>query len=352
MPRKGLVEIQRTIGHDHNGKAIKKSFYGKTREEALAKWYIFENDIVEKENKKIKTPFNEWATEWLWTYKAPNVKPSTFDTTYRRPTEKYIIPQFKSKPLQDITPIELQAFLNKHSRFSRAFVDKLVLCLNGIFETAIDNGILDRNPARKLKKTGKEAQERRTYTKDTVERFKAFTFKYKTSFLILICMGLRCSELCALKWKDIDLDKKIMTVASARTIQNGAPKDAAPKSKSSIRRLPIPDFLINELREKKSREKARQTDYVHLHHGNPSRPDHFNERELKLAYDECGVPNEQRLTAHELRHTCGTLLYEETHDIFHVSKFLGHSDLSVTAKIYVHSSFGTASAINVDFAPN
>jgi integrase len=73
--------------------------------------------------------------------------------------------------------------------------------------------------------------------------------------------------------------------------------------------------------------------------GHPGRPDHFNERELEVFYNAECVPLDQRLTAHELRHTCGTLLYQDTKDIYHVSTFLGHSDVSVTSKIYIHSAF-------------
>jgi len=49
-------------------------------------------------------------------------------------------------------------------------------------------------------------------------------------------------------------------------------------------------------------------------------------------------PKFKVLTPHGLRHTCGTLLYAKTHDIFAVSKFLGHASAAITAKIYVHDN--------------
>ncbi len=45
----------------------------------------------------------------------------------------------------------------------------------------------------------------------------------------------------------------------------------------------------------------------------------------------------RRLSPHELRHTCGTLLYKKTGDIYAVSKFLGHSSIAITSQYYVHS---------------
>ena len=45
----------------------------------------------------------------------------------------------------------------------------------------------------------------------------------------------------------------------------------------------------------------------------------------------------RRFTPHEYRHTCGTLLYRRTKNIYAVAKFLGHSDVVITTKIYVHN---------------
>lgn len=47
------------------------------------------------------------------------------------------------------------------------------------------------------------------------------------------------------------------------------------------------------------------------------------------------------LTPHELRHTCGTLMYNRTKNIYAVSKYLGHADVSITAKLYVHNDIDT-----------
>ena len=44
------------------------------------------------------------------------------------------------------------------------------------------------------------------------------------------------------------------------------------------------------------------------------------------------------LSTHELRHTFGSLVYDATKDIYITSKLMRHSDINVTAKIYVHES--------------
>ena len=94
----------------------------------------------------------------------------------------------------------------------------------------------------------------------------------------------------------------------------------------------MPPDLIERL---KNAEK--NTEYIAMQNGHHITPDHFGERQLEAFYNALNVPRDQRLSPHELRHTCGTLLYEQTKDIYYVSRFLGHSDIGITTKIYVHS---------------
>jgi integrase len=72
--------------------------------------------------------------------------------------------------------------------------------------------------------------------------------------------------------------------------------------------------------------------------GKPTNP-HQLYKKLTKFYEALNIDKEKRLSPHELRHTCGTLLYRKTRDIFMVSRFLGHADISITTKIYVHSEF-------------
>lgn len=59
---------------------------------------------------------------------------------------------------------------------------------------------------------------------------------------------------------------------------------------------------------------------------------------MKKATAALSIPS---LSPHELRHTCGTLLYARTKNIYAVSKFLGHANINITAKIYVHNDVDT-----------
>jgi len=332
----GRYELKKTVYVSALGKRVRKSFYGHNEADARRKYEAFLREEEAQAVKRKATPFAEWVETWLEDYKRPNVKPSTFSTTYELPCRKHILPHFGEKILQEIRPIDVRQFLVERASLSSSYINKIVLCLNGIFETAIDNDLLSKNPCRNMRqKSTVERRKKRYYTASLVERFCRSTANYALAVHILLRMGLRSSELCALKWDSVHLGKGELIVKEARTIQNGAPTDGPPKSKTSVRRLPIPPDLLARLREEKARASSP---YVVTINGHPSRPDHFNERELEVFYNAEGIPLDKRLSAHELRHTCGTMLYQSTRDIYHVSRFLGHSDVSITARVYVHDA--------------
>ena len=156
--------------------------------------------------------------------------------------------------------------------------------------------------------------------------------KYSLYINILLKLGLRCSELCGLKWEDINLEEGTVHIKRALTANGSKIYIDKPKSKNSVRKLPIPDDLLEKLKITK-----KENEFIAILNGHHITPNNFGDIYIKAFYNALKVPKEQRLAPHELRHTCGTLLYEKTKDIYHVSRFLGHSDIGITTKTYVHS---------------
>ncbi len=356
----GRYEIKRVIGRDVDGSAMRKSFYGKNEAEALLAYQSFLDNREQERRDMAFTPFHKWADTWLYTYKEPDVKPTSFLTTYKRPCERYIKPYFGEKSLQEISQADIKAFLNGLSlSCSQSLLDKIVICLRGIFETAIDNNRITKNPCRNIVAKSKKRQEKkRTYDKETADHLCASDHKYALYVHILLRMGLRCSELCGLKWGDIDLQNGKMSITRALTTESGVIHLGSPKSENSERRLDIPEDLLARLNQAKKEYDAAPPLSVGIHdctgfvatlNGHHITPDHFGDRQLEAFYNYHRVPAEQRLSPHELRHTCGTLLYQSTKDIYFVSRFLGHSDIGITTKTYVHSSM-QQDAIHVNFA--
>lgn len=299
------------------------------------------------EAKRVK--LETWAKRWLDT-KAGKVKESTFRSSYERPTMLYIIPAFGHRNIGDIKPIEVDAFFTKlGAKYSASTLQKTRLCLNAIYESAIDNDICYKNPCKNIDAVSRVAKtEKRTYTEEQCDQIIKFakTDPYGIYIWLLLEVGLRCSELCGLKWSDVDIDAKTLTVRTPATDNNGATVIGAPKSKNSARTLPISSDLCDAIAA-----LAVGDEYIVKSSKRPDmpvNPKNFAAKRYKTfwhRYVQSLPKSEQErfpvLTPHELRHTCGTLMYNRTKNIYAVSKYLGHADVSITAKLYVHNDIDT-----------
>ena len=158
--------------------------------------------------------------------------------------------------------------------------------------------------------------------------------------LIALYTGIRIGELCALKWQDIDLESE--TIKITKTIQRIKNTDKkaetktkvvidTPKSKKSVRNIPIPDFLLKILKTYQNIPDiyvlSGKTKYIE-----PRTYQNRFEKYLEKAKVE-------RIPFHALRHTFATRSIESGMDIKTLSELLGHSSVKFTLDRYVHSSF-------------
>ena len=157
--------------------------------------------------------------------------------------------------------------------------------------------------------------------------------------LLLLYTGIRIGELCALQWADIDLTAKMISVT--KTIQRIADPDPAtkaktkiiidtPKSRNSVRLVPIPSFLVGLL----SGIQAKSASYLLTGETKPMEPRLFQTK-FKKALQSASVAE---TNAHALRHTFATRAIEQNIDIKSLSEILGHSAVKFTLERYVHSS--------------
>lgn len=154
---------------------------------------------------------------------------------------------------------------------------------------------------------------------------------------ISLYTGIRIGELCALQWGDIDFKKRILTVKkTVQRIQNygGNTKTkliiTSPKSRSSIREIPLPKFILSVL------EKFRNNDYIYILSGKvkPIEPRTMQYR-FKKILKNVNLPS---VHFHSLRHTFATKAIELGFDVKTLSEILGHSSVEITLNRYIHSS--------------
>lgn len=335
-------EVKITVGKDINGKAIRKSFYS-TISKADAKkqaddWIINQKaaSIAGINISNGSVTFEEWANVWLNSKKG-TVKGNTYSESYEKPTKKYLIPYFGKATLTTILPMHIELFFNQMAdKFTQTTLNKFRICLNAIFETAIDNDKCFKNPVKRIKPTSNiKHEEKQIYTRQEKNQLLKIANGYEDGLILylMLIFGLRCSELCALQWEDFDFENKTLHIQRASVIVDGKVTVDIPKSKTSDRILPMSTKTSEYLKSKASvgyifpSKKGIPYTSKTLSHVR------YDPLMKKILQD---YPNIKKLNMHALRHTCGTLLYDSTKDIYAVSKYMGHSSVKVTEKYYMH----------------
>lgn len=343
MPRKkkhqradGRFEYKCTIGHKLDGTAIRKSFYSTvslTDAKRQAEAYKQEKAVSDALGGSATTQsvtFSEWSRKWLITYKKPFISVSTYKNTYENCVEKHLIPFFGAAILSDIRPADVQEFFASKKECSHSLLEKLRTTLSAIFEAAIDNDLIYKNPAKYTKlKSEAEPKKKTALTDDQIEFVKSAAEDKMPEVIFLLETGLRRGELLGLMWSDIDLKNGTAKIQRSVSVEAGKAVVRPPKWES-YRTIPLMPSTIELLRS-----RQRTSLYVfpaQLTHG-AENPNNFSRR-LRRFFSS--LPEDCRCSAHELRHSYASQLMRKGVNIYTISKLLGHRDIKVTSKTYVH----------------
>lgn len=163
--------------------------------------------------------------------------------------------------------------------------------------------------------------------------------------MIMLYAGLRRGECMALNWEDIDLDKRIIKVRKSLQFFHNQSSLKPPKTKAGIRDVPIPDILMPVLIELKkpcgvvcpsakgvlmSETAYQRAWYSYMVYLNECAGGRTASGPRKAVWAM------EQFTAHQLRHTYATMLFDAGVDVKSAQKFLGHSNIEVTLDIYTH----------------
>lgn len=154
--------------------------------------------------------------------------------------------------------------------------------------------------------------------------------------MIALCCGLRIGEVCALKWKDVNMTSRIITVAgTAGRIYNcdlmaTEQYISTPKTRNSNREIPISPLLFKALNEVKKQQETKN--YVVGDGKRAKEPRTYRETFSRIL-KRLGIPP---IVFHGLRHTFATRCIESGCDYKTISVILGHSNVATTLNLYVH----------------
>lgn len=347
-----------SAGRDENGKLIRKQFYGKTQKEVKTKLEEYKKQLslgaLPTDNK---LTLEQWYYTWLFDYRIKDLKPKSFEK-YEGIYRNYIKDtQLGRLKLKDLRATHLQKYYNdlidkdkKPTSTIKGLNTRLKPCL----AEAEKQGYIQKNYC-KLVTLPKDntTREIKVLTPEQQKSFIAALVAHELEMLFLTALGtgLRLGEILGLKWSDIDFNTGTLTVN--RTLQrvteidrNGNRKskviEQVPKTKNSIRTIPIPNNILTKLKDHKIQQSKNKlqlgelysnNDYVFCDNLGYPIDDTRPNRNLKSLLTKLNI---EPLKFHGLRHTYATRLFEAGVPPKTVQVLMGHYDISITLDIYTH----------------
>ena len=289
----------------------------------------------------------EWIYIWLNKYEKNIIKLRTY-YKYDQYVRNHIVPVLGEYTLMELSPQILQDFavekidhgnLITGQGLAMTTVRNMVAVLKRALKKAVSLEVIEKEytdtitlpPICEKKVTAFEKPHQKILENYCLQNSK------KNYLGIVICLytGIRLGELLALTWDDIDFDKKLMrinkTVCTLRRMREKIVIIDRPKTKTSIRVIPIPRQLLPVLRKMKAKRKS---EFV-IETRNCSMVEQRSyQRTYQRILKRIGVPYHN---FHSLRHTFATRALEMGMDVKTVSEILGHKNASMTLSRYTHS---------------
>lgn len=351
---KNLYEITIEVGEDINGKRkrIKRRFHG-TKEEVELKHAELMKQYYHK-GKKLNLndmTFKEYSNIFINNYCKTNVSKITLKD-YEQML-KNILPLLGDIKLKKIDTYMLDKLYQKlrigktGKELSPKSMSHYYNLVSIMFKQARKWKFIDSNPNEDATKPKLVKRKRNFYDNDQVlELLNCLAkedIKTRTVIILALDSGIRRSELCAIRWSDIDFDNKTLYIDNSLKVIDGEVDEEKAKTEYSVRTIDLGVNTIELLKEYKKAQdeyitskgdKWLGTDRVftakdgkHIH------PDTTN-KILKRVLEKYNLP---KLSFHELRHTCASVLNSNGIDPKTISERLGHADASITMNIYTHT---------------
>ena len=316
-----------------NWQGIKKQKWKRgfaTKKEALG----FERDFLEKQSANPDMTFQNLYEIYMEDM-AARLKQSTL-LTKKTVLQTHILPFFGSKPINEIKASDVRRWqaklMSSPNNYSQTYLKKINTELNSIINYAKRFYDLNTNPCGKAGTIGKAKAEEMDYW--TYDEYIAFREGVKDKPLSYICFevlywtGMREGELLALSPADIDFDNKLISIN--RTYQRIGGKDVftSPKTRKSKRKIPIPDFLCQEL-----------SDYIQSRYMLDADERLFPVTKSYLSHEMirgCKNTGVKKIRIHDIRHSHASLLINQGCDALMLADRLGHEKVSTTLNTYSH----------------
>jgi integrase len=296
--------------------------------------FVFDGGTLTLEN---------YLTRWLTDSVKDTVRRSTF-VQYKSVVNRHLIPALGRLKLKALTPAHARSLYREKldCELSPRTVQYIHVTLHKALKQAVMDGLIPRNIADAVKAPQAHKIEVTPLTPAEVKVLlsAASGDRLETLYITAIHTGLRRSELLGLKWTDIDLDARTLSV------QRSLDRDGTfnpPKRNKSRRTVKLTAQAAEALKGHRARQNEERLQLGSLwedwglvfpnRSGKPMNADYLYHRGFRPLLERAELSG---FTFHSLRHTCATLLLSKNVNPKIVSEMLGHATISQTMDTYSH----------------
>ena len=306
----------------------------------------WEKDILSGRVPVKRNTFRYFVEEIWWKNHVLNGEHKAATVEFYKNMSGRIVERFGNRDLAAIKSVDVERFLNdlRAEGLSTSTLKHYQNVLRILFKYAETHDLIEKDPMRKVKPIKAEAKQVDFLTPEQAKVFLAALdnapLRWRCMMTILILEGLRRGEVVGLQWSDIDFEKCTISInRSVGYVPGQGVTVGTPKSKNSIRTLPLSTPALLLLREWKQAQ-AEECGAVLLPHAYifaletdvyqpmfPTAPTRWLSRFVK-------ANNLPDFSPHDLRHTCGTHFLASGATIKETQDFLRHEDAKTTLKFY------------------
>lgn len=267
--------------------------------------------------------------------------------TKRTLIETKIIPYFGEKSMNEITAVDIIKWQNllMKQEYSPTYLRMIQNQLTALFNHAEKFYDLKDNPCKKVDKMGRSnAKELNFWTKDEYEQFiQGFSpdeEMYRIIFQMLFWLGCRVGELLALTRADIDFENGTVNISKPYYRRNQTDYVTPPKTESSNRKITIPKFLAEEMK-----------DFVDRQYGLTPEDrifpitDRAIQKKMKQKTEQAKL---KPIRVHDLRHSHIALLIEKGMQPLVIAQRVGHDSVNIYGHLYPNKQKQVADLLNAE----
>lgn len=280
-------------------------------------------------------------------------------TSYEMSRQRTSISKEKALKLCEYCSLNFNEYfmeIDSSTQYSTETIKGYRRVLRTIFNEAVRYEWITRNPVSQTKigagnsnSTLTPVHEKEVYSiheakefLDAADRMDDDLIYKKTIFKFMLLTGVRIGEMCGLRWSDIDFTKKVVHIVRSRMYcKELGDYEKQPKTRTSVRDIPLTDYLIDALEKYKKWFRLADDEFDNYLDNYYVAVNPYREKVHKDMVGHWLTQFEKQnglkhVSCHGLRHTYCSLLLSQNVPIQTVSRYMGHSDSTITLKVYSH----------------